>query len=108
MTVEREDGASLHTALKAFAKVVGVLRAVRKRGADPIPVAAAEAATLNVLRVVAQRKVSRLACWGDDRCERQRSKLQKKIWKGDAKRAEGRKASAAALYASAVKHASKP
>ena len=87
--------------------MVRELRRSGKRGADPIQVGAAEDATLDVLRVVAQRKVTRLACWGDDRCERRRSKLQKKIWKGDAKRAEGRKASAAAFYASAVKHASK-
>ncbi len=101
------DGASLRTALKSFSKVVGELRRARKRGAEPIQVGAAEDATLNVLRVVAQRKVSRLACWWDDRCRRQRSRLQEKIWKGDAKRAEGRKASAAALYANAFDRASK-
>ncbi len=101
------DGASLRTALKTFAKVVGKLRTARKRGADPIQVAAAEDATLNILRVIAQRKVTRLACGRDDRCWRQRSRLQQKIWKGDAKRAEGRKASAAAHYASTFDRASK-
>ncbi len=101
------DGASLRTALKSFAKVVRELRAARKKGADPIQVGAAEDATLNVLQVVAQRKVSRLACGGDDRCWRQWSNLQEKIWKGDAKRAEGRKGSAAALYAKAFDRASK-
>ncbi len=101
------DGASLRTALKAFAKVVRELRTVRKRGADPIQVAAAEDATLNVLRVIAQREVTGLACGGDDGCWQRRSRLQKKIWKGDAKRAEGRKASAAALYASTFDRANK-
>ena len=101
------DGASLRTALKSFSKVVGELRRARKRGAEPIQVGAAEDATLNVLRVIAQREVTGLACGGDDRCWQRRSRLQKKIWKGDAKRAEGRKASAAALYASAFDRASK-
>ena len=101
------DGASLRTALKSFAKLVRELRAARKRGADPIQVAAAEDATLNVLRVIVQREVTGLACGGDDRCWQRRSRLQKKIWRGDAKRAEGRKTSAAALYASTFKRASK-
>ncbi len=91
--------------MKNFGKVVGELGRAGKRGADPIQVAAAEDATLDVLRVIAQRKVTRLACGRDDRCWQQRSKLQKKIWKGDAKRAKGRKASAAALYASAFDRA---
>ncbi len=101
------DEASLRAAMKTFAKVVRELRTARKRGADPIQVAAAADATLNVLRVIAQREVTRLACGSDDRCWQRRSKLQMKLWKGDAKRAEGRKASAAALYASVFKRASK-
>ncbi len=101
------DGASLRTSLKSFSRVVKELRRAGKRGADPIQVGAAQDATLNVLRVIAQRKVTRLACGRDDRCWHRRSMLQKKIWKGDAKRAEGRKASAAALYASAFDRASK-
>jgi hypothetical protein len=101
------DEDSIHKALKAFGRVIHKLGSLTKGGGDPGEVSAAEDAALHVLRTIAQREVWSVACVGDARCMRRVAKLQEKVWKGDAKRARGRKATAASSYVSACRGAGK-
>jgi hypothetical protein len=101
------DERSIRKALKRYGKVTRMLDLVRRRGADPREVSAAEDTVLDVLRRVAQREVAGVYCGGDDRCIEGMTKLQEEIWKGDAKRSGGRKASAGGSYVKAYRNASK-
>ena len=105
--VDITDESSVPKALKRYGKVVRMLDSARKRGGDPGEVAAAQDAILGVLRRIAQRAVASVSCGSDDRCIEGMTRLQEKIWKGDAKRARGRKASAVGSYVKAYKGASK-